>query len=51
VLPPAISRALAGGAHRTIDAYLRTKGSVELSSIAPELARWMRSYSPCRRTL
>jgi AcrR family transcriptional regulator len=44
VLSPTLARALAGGAHRTIDAYLRTRRAEELPAIAPELARWMRSY-------
>lgn len=50
-LPSMLARALAGGAHRTIDAYLRTGRSLELSALAPELARWTRSYHPVPSTL
>lgn len=46
VLSPVLARALAGGAHRTIDAYLRAGRAEQLSAIAPELARWTRSYHP-----
>jgi AcrR family transcriptional regulator len=46
VLPPTLSRALAGGVHRTIDAYLRARRSGELMALAPQLARWTRSYDP-----
>jgi AcrR family transcriptional regulator len=45
-LPSTLSRALAGGVHRTIDAYLRAKRAKELTALAPELARWTRSYHP-----
>jgi AcrR family transcriptional regulator len=44
VLSPMLARALAGAAHRTIDARLRTRKAEELQAIAPELAHWMRSY-------
>jgi AcrR family transcriptional regulator len=46
VLPSTLARALAGGVHRTIDAYLRAKRGDELTALAPELARWTRSYHP-----
>jgi AcrR family transcriptional regulator len=46
VLSPVLGRALAGAAHRTIDACLRAGRAEELPAIAPELARWMRSYHP-----
>jgi AcrR family transcriptional regulator len=51
VLPSTLSRALAGGVHRTIDAYLRAKRGGELTALAPELARWTRSYFPVPSTL
>jgi AcrR family transcriptional regulator len=46
VLPSTLARTLAGGAHRTIDAYLRTGRAGELTALAPQLARWTRSYHP-----
>jgi AcrR family transcriptional regulator len=46
VLPPVLSRALAGGTHRTIDAHLRAGRAADLSALAPELARWARSHHP-----
>jgi AcrR family transcriptional regulator len=45
-LPSALARALAGGAFRAIDARLRTGRAVELTALAPELARWTRGYHP-----
>lgn len=44
-LPPSLTRALAGSAYRTIDARLRL-GPDQLSTLAPQLARWTRSYGP-----
>jgi AcrR family transcriptional regulator len=46
VLPPTLARLLAGGVHRTIDAYLRTGRGESLMALAPQLARWTRSYHP-----
>jgi AcrR family transcriptional regulator len=46
VLPSTLARTLAGGAHRTIDAYLRAGRAGELTALAPQLARWTRSYHP-----
>lgn len=46
VPPSTLARALAGGVHRTIDAYLRAKRGDELTALAPDLARWTRSYHP-----
>jgi AcrR family transcriptional regulator len=47
VFPSMLGRALAGGAHRTIDAHLRTaKGRAQFKALAPELARWVRGYHP-----
>ncbi len=46
VLSPLLARALAGGVHRTIDAYLHTGRSAELAALAPELARWASRYHP-----
>ena len=51
VLPSTLSRALAGGVQRTIDAYLRAKRSAELTALASELARWARVYHPVPSTL
>jgi AcrR family transcriptional regulator len=45
-LPPALAQALAGSTLRTIDAHLRTGRPEELSTLARELARWVRSYHP-----
>ena len=45
-LSPVLTRALAGGAQRTIDTYLRTERAEQLSALAPELARWTRSHHP-----
>jgi AcrR family transcriptional regulator len=45
-LPPVLARSLAGAAHRTIDAYLRARQKEKLPDLAPELARWTRSYHP-----
>ncbi|HTD58473.1 MAG TPA: TetR/AcrR family transcriptional regulator, partial [Solirubrobacteraceae bacterium] len=45
-LSPLLARALAGATHRTIDAYLRAGRSEELAGVAPELARFTRSYHP-----
>ncbi len=41
-----LARTLAGSAHRTVDTYLRTGRRNDLSALAPELARWVRSYHP-----
>jgi AcrR family transcriptional regulator len=46
VLPSTLARALAGGVHRTVDSYVRTGRTDELLGLAPELARWIRSYHP-----
>jgi AcrR family transcriptional regulator len=46
VLPPTLAQTLAGGIHRTIDARLRAGRGDELAALAPELARWARSYHP-----
>jgi AcrR family transcriptional regulator len=51
VLPSTLARAMAGGVHRTIDAYLRTRRGGELAALAPQLARWTRSYHPVPSTL
>jgi AcrR family transcriptional regulator len=45
-LPTALSRALAGAVHRTIDSHLRAGHSDEIPSLAPEFARWARVYHP-----
>jgi AcrR family transcriptional regulator len=45
-LPPTLSRALAGSAYRTIDAQLRTRNMRDMKELAPQLARWTRSYHP-----
>ena len=45
-LPPAMARVPAGATHRTIDAYLRTGRADSLKNLAPQLARWVRSYHP-----
>lgn len=45
-LPPTLAQALAGSAHRTIDAHLRTGQADRLSALGPQLARWTRSYDP-----
>ncbi len=45
-LPSILARAPAGGTHRTIDAYMRTGRADMLASLAPQLARWVRSYHP-----
>ncbi len=46
VLPSTLARVLVGGAHRTIDAYIRAGRASELRTLAPELARWALSYRP-----
>ena len=45
-VPPALIRASAGSTHRTIDARLRAGRRAELRTLAPQLARWVRSYHP-----
>ena len=45
-LPPALTRVSAGGAHRMIDACLRSGRLDELSTLPPQLGRWVRSYFP-----
>jgi AcrR family transcriptional regulator len=42
----ALSPVLAGATHRVIDAHLRTGSPEELAPLAPQLARWVRSYHP-----
>jgi AcrR family transcriptional regulator len=44
-LPPSLVRALAGSAHRTIDAHVRLTRN-NLKALAPQLAKWTRSYDP-----
>jgi len=44
-LPASLTRALAGSAYRTIDARLRV-APAGLKELAPQLARWTRSYDP-----
>jgi AcrR family transcriptional regulator len=44
-LPPSLMRALAGSAHRTIDAHVRLSRN-DLETLAPQLAKWTRSYDP-----
>jgi AcrR family transcriptional regulator len=50
-LPPALARALAGSAYRTIDAQLRKGHSDELIAFSAQLARWTRSHHPVPPTL
>jgi len=50
-LPPALRPLLAGAVLRTIDAHLRTGRVRELSAVAPELARWVRSCHPAPDSL
>jgi AcrR family transcriptional regulator len=45
-LPPELARAPAGATHRTIDAQLRAGQAQALQNLAPQLARWVRSYHP-----
>jgi AcrR family transcriptional regulator len=45
-LPQTLTQALAGSTHRTIDAHLRAGRAERLSALAPQLARWTRSYDP-----
>jgi AcrR family transcriptional regulator len=45
-LPSTLARALAGSAHRTIDAQLREGHAHRLNALAPLLARWIRGYYP-----
>lgn len=45
-MPSALAQALAGSAHRTIDARLREGRASELTALAPQLARWTRGYHP-----
>jgi AcrR family transcriptional regulator len=45
-LPLVFARAPAGAMHRTIDAQLRAGRVDALRNIAPQLARWVRSYHP-----
>lgn len=45
-LTDTLARALAGGANRTIDAYLSTGRTRHLPELASQLARWMRSHHP-----
>lgn len=49
--PPALARSLAGGIHRTINAYIEMGRSTELAALAPALARWTRSYAPLQVNL
>jgi AcrR family transcriptional regulator len=44
-LPPSLVRALAGSAHRTIDAHVRLARN-DFKTLAPQLAKWTRSYDP-----
>lgn len=44
-LPASFTRALAGSTYRTIDAHLRL-GEDGVAALAPQLARWTRSYDP-----
>jgi AcrR family transcriptional regulator len=46
VMPSTLLRTLAGGVHRTIDAYLRAERKDELTVLARELSRWTRSHHP-----
>ena len=46
VLPDSLSRALAGGMYRTIDAHLRLRRREDTGALGPQLARWARSYDP-----
>lgn len=45
-LPSMFAQALAGSAHRTIDAHLRDHQDEQLMELAPQIARWTRSYVP-----
>ncbi len=45
-LSPTLARALAGSTYRTIDAQLRTRNMRDMKELAPQLARWTRSYHP-----
>jgi AcrR family transcriptional regulator len=45
-LPSVFARAPAGATHRTIDAHLRAGRADALKGLAPQLARWVRSYHP-----
>jgi AcrR family transcriptional regulator len=45
-LHPTLARALAGSTYRTIDAQLRTRNMRDMKELAPQLARWTRSYHP-----
>lgn len=45
-LPSTLARALAGGAHRTLDAQLRLGRSTDLPAVAKQLARWTLSHRP-----
>jgi AcrR family transcriptional regulator len=51
VLPSTLSRTIASGVHRTIDAYLRTGQRGRLKTLAPEFARWTGSYHPMPASL
>ncbi len=46
ILPPLLASTPAGATHRTIDAHLRTGRAQSLKNLAPQLARWVRSYHP-----
>jgi AcrR family transcriptional regulator len=50
-IPPTLAQALAGSAHRTIDAHLREGHADKLSTLGPQLARWTRSYHPVPASL
>lgn len=45
-LPDTLAQALAGSVHRTVDAHLRDGDTDQLLELAPQLARWTRSYVP-----
>lgn len=45
-MPLVLARTLAGGTHRAIDASLREGRTEQLPALAPQLARWTRSYHP-----
>jgi AcrR family transcriptional regulator len=45
-LSQTLTQALAGSTHRTIDAHLRAGRAGRLTALAPQLARWARSYDP-----
>jgi AcrR family transcriptional regulator len=45
-MPAALAATLAGALHRQLDAHLRAGRAAELPELAPQLARWVRSYHP-----